>query len=757
MRLHRQAWTGPVAGTALGLAALAVFTFSPSLGAGSGGVPGTAGPGAGPGSAGPARPAGSDLAGARLIAYSSCTQLLADVKAEALEEVGPYGLPGDGPGYPWPGLLRTGVALPAALNGAVLGPAAPAGAAQAAPAGASAPGGATTYSTTNDQEAGVDEPDLVKTDGRLMVVLRQQPVGVQVVSVEGPAPQLEGFIGLPQLGQTDGLLLSGQYAVVIGTATLTAGTPVGLLPSASTQVVVVSLADPAHPVVARQFSVQGYEEAARLVDGRVVVVVEGQPRLAWAQPQGPGARAERAALQANRRAIMASRLSQWLPSVTVAQGGTRLARASGCASTYHTAVGAGLGTVSVVSFDPASDVPGREVTVLASAQDVYASTTQLYVATTAWPGQPWPCPPGAMCPWPCPPGAMCMARPQGGVAMPQGGEASTDIYGFDTSDPTNPTYLGSGSVPGTLIGQYAMSEYGGYLRVATTVGQPAAAPVDGGPARLPAGHVASSPGPGAPSGGTAPRSGHGQPTATYPGNPASSDNIVTVLEPHDGSLVTVSTLSGLGEGEKIYAVRFAGPLAYVVTFRQTDPLYVIDLSQPAHPVLAGQLPLEGYSSSLQLLRPGLLLGIGQSVDADLRTVGLQLEAFDVAQPGQPSLVSRQELGPGATSAAEHDPHALLWWPAADLVALPVDGYGAQGGQPTSAVELWTVGPSGVLSEAGSISQPAGSQPVPPEVEREVVVGQDLYTVSEQGVMASDLADLAPVAWLPYGAEGAGAA
>src|SRR5579875_991166 len=239
------------------------------------------------------------------------------------------------------------------------------------------------------------------------------------------------------------------------------------------------------------------------------------------------------------------------------------------------------------------------------------------------------------------------------------------------------------------------------------------------------------------------------PPATWPPAPG--------LEPHDGSLVTVSTLSGLGEGEKIYAVRFAGPLAYVVTFRQTDPLYVIDLSQPAHPVLAGQLPLEGYSSSLQLLRPGLLLGIGQSVDADLRTVGLELEAFDVAQPGQPSLVSRQELGPGAASAAEHDPHALLWWPAADLVALPVDGYGAQGGQPTSAVELWTVGPSGVLSEAGSISQPAGSQPVPPEVEREVVVGQDLYTVSEQGVMASDLADLAPVAWLPYGAEGAGAA
>ena len=84
-------------------------------------------------------------------------------------------------------------------------------------AGAGSTAGTQDFSTTNDQEAGVDEPDMVKTDGQLMVVLRQQPLGVQVVDVSGATPQLEGFLALPQLAEADGLFLIGQYAVVIGT------------------------------------------------------------------------------------------------------------------------------------------------------------------------------------------------------------------------------------------------------------------------------------------------------------------------------------------------------------------------------------------------------------------------------------------------------------------------------------------------------------------------------------------------------------
>jgi hypothetical protein len=150
---------------------------------------------------------------------------------------------------------------------------------------------------------------------------------------------------------------------------------------------------------------------------------------------------------------------------------------------------------------------------------------------------------------------------------------------------------------------------------------------------------------------------------------------------------------------------------------------------------------------LQPLSSGLLLGVGQSVDQELRTQGLQVEVFNVADPSQPSLVSQQELGNGAGSAAEYDPHALLWWPQASLLVMPVDDYSGSG--PSSAADLWSVSSSGTLDQVGTLSQP-GSQPAGyPEIERAVVVGSDIYTLSEQGVMANDISSLTQVAWLAY--------
>ncbi len=211
--------------------------------------------------------------------------------------------------------------------------------------------------------------------------------------------------------------------------------------------------------------------------------------------------------------------------------------------------------------------------------------------------------------------------------------------------------------------------------------------------------------------------------------------------------MTVGAVHGLGEGEKIYSVRFIGDLGYVVTFNQVDPLYIVDLSNPDQPVLAGQVSLSGYSSLLQPLSSGLLLGVGRSVDQELRTQGLQVEVFNVVDPAQPSMVSQQELGEGAGSAAEYDPHALLWWPQDSLLVMPVDNYSGSG--PSSAADLWSVSSTGTLDQVGALSQP-GSQPDGyPEIERAVVVGSDIYTLSEQGVMANDISSLAQVAWLPY--------
>ena len=96
---------------------------------------------------------------------------------------------------------------------------------------------------------------------------------------------------------------------------------------------------------------------------------------------------------------------------------------------------------------------------------------------------------------------------------------------------------------------------------------------------------------------------------------------MTALGQQGSSLVTLGRVGGLGRGERIRAVRFVGDTAYVVTFRQIDPLYTVDLSDPAAPKVLGQLELLGFSAYLHPLGNGLLLGVGQDATAQGRTLG----------------------------------------------------------------------------------------------------------------------------------------
>lgn len=703
---------------------------------------------------------GAARAAVRLVAYESCSQFLDHVRTQALAELGPTGLPDGSMG-------RFGASM--AAGGERMAASAPAlqGAAAAPTAGSTASAdssGTTPYSTTNNQEAGVDEPDLAKTDGTLLVTLRRGAPSLQVADVASSPPRLRGSLALGDLLSPTGLFLVGSNAVVIGDGPPSSATPEpgvaapgssggGLttpMPQqvSTTVVAVVSLTDPDHPVVARSFTLQGSEVDARLIGGEVEVVVVSRPDMPFVAPADGSAQSQAAALAANSAIIRSSTPADWLPSVTSVPAG--ITRTTACTAAMHPEVASGLGTVSVVPIDPTSSEPGAALTVVGDATTVYASSAALYVATTSWPQLQSE---GIV------PMAGGMATASSGAAAAGGGvgvagpaqtapaeqQATTDIHGFDLSDPAHPTYLGSGEVSGTLIGQYALSEYQGYLRVATTVG------------------TATPP----PSEGVAPV--------------VASDNRVTVLQPQNGALVAVGTLSGLGTGEKIYAVRFLGPLGYVVTFRQTDPLYVLDLSDPHDPQASGQLELSGYSSFLEPLPNGRLLGIGQEVNDQLRTQGLQLSLFDVSDPAHPSLVSKDILD-GAWSSAQDDPHALLWWAPAQLAVLPVTEQPVPLGEGASSMASFFDGAiafrvtDSSLGEAGRLTQPpmAGSPtPVPgplgsagsapgaglpeampvvgatSEIERSLVVGSMLYTVSETGIMASDLTSFQQVAWLPY--------
>ena len=120
------------------------------------------------------------------------------------------------------------------------------------------------------------------------------------------------------------------------------------------------------------------------------------------------------------------------------------------------------------------------------------------------------------------------------------------------------------------------------------------------------------------------------------------------------ALTRIGSVSGLGKGERIYAVRFMGERGYVVTFRQVDPLYTLDLSDPTAPKVVGELKIPGYSAYLHPVGDNLLLGIGREGS------GVKASLFDVSNMAAPTQVAQLMFGSGNT-AVEFEPHAFLYW------------------------------------------------------------------------------------------------
>ena len=262
----------------------------------------------------------------------------------------------------------------------------------------------------------------------------------------------------------------------------------------------------------------------------------------------------------------------------------------------------------------------------------------------------------------------------------------TEIYQFDTGGPGRPRYVAAGSVPGTPVNQYALSEWQGHLRVATT-------------------------------------------RETARGT--TSESAVHVLTRRGDRLAQTGVVAGLGRGERIYAVRFLGDTGYVVTFRQTDPLYALDLTDPAAPRVTGELKITGWSAYLHPVPGGRLLGVGQEADSRGRALGLQVSLFDVHDPARPARLARYHV-PESMSTVEYDPHAFLFEPATGLLALPLG---------TGSIRLLTVADRDI-TEVGTVDH--GNH----QALRSLLVGGELWTVSEAGLRVTDPTTARSLAWLP---------
>ncbi len=208
------------------------------------------------------------------------------------------------------------------------------------------------------------------------------------------------------------------------------------------------------------------------------------------------------------------------------------------------------------------------------------------------------------------------------------------IYKFSLDE--NLTYKGRGLVEGRMLSQFSMSEQDEHLRVATTSGWSWWAD-------------------------------------------ASTSNSIYTLKTSNEELVVDGTLLGLGKsGETIRAVRFMGNRGFVVTFKQTDPLYAIDLSDPKNPKKVGELSIPGFSEYLHVVDENRLLSVGRNADANGRAQELQFQLFDTSDFSNPLLVDTLRIGDKYSySEAEYN-HKAFTYRASDLTfGVPYRSYDAQ--------------------------------------------------------------------------------
>jgi hypothetical protein len=216
---------------------------------------------------------------------------------------------------------------------------------------------------------------------------------------------------------------------------------------------------------------------------------------------------------------------------------------------------------------------------------------------------------------------------------------TTDIYKF--------AYVGrgaeaaaAGTVPGRILNQYSMSEYDGHLRVATTLGNNFF--LDGD-------------------------------------RREETVNAVYVLRQVDAELTVTGAIEDVAPGETIQSARFVGDRGYLVTFEQVDPLFTLDLSNHEQPTIVGELKVPGFSTFLVPMGADHLLAVGQYIPEDRWSDpwGVQLSVFDVsnfASPRQAQNLVIAGENEGSYSEALYDPKAFTYFAQRNLVALPVSIY-----------------------------------------------------------------------------------
>lgn len=476
--------------------------------------------------------------------------------------------------------------------------------------------GPSDYTTTNVQEAGVDELDIVKTDGEFIYVVEDDEL---LILDSWPVSEAHIVSRVSLEGWGRGLFLDGDRVVVFSQRYYETQ-QYGQRWWSGTDLLFIDVTDRSAPSVERRTEIEGWLTSARMIDEEVFAVmntwldIPGEAwSLVWDEDldlpdmdwQASDEEQDRIRERARdilrphvRRLMNRADLADLLPLTRDTEGNRpgEITLLHACEDLYRPAEISHHSVLSVVQFP----IDGRHEElgtsgIVSDGWTVYASEANLYVAQSSW----W-----SWWGW-------------GGLDL------ETTIHKFDISG-DSPAYVASGAVDGWLWNQFAMSEYDGVLRVATTE--------------------------------------FDWWWGTGEGDADEGANVFVLRDDQQGALEVTGAVTGMAPGEQIRAVRMMGDKGYVVTFEQVDPLFTIDLSDPNQPALMGELELPGFSAYLHPLDEDHLLAVGMAGDWDGNIRGLAVTVFDVSDFANPTVAHQLELGTEGWSWSEAlwDHHAFTY-------------------------------------------------------------------------------------------------
>lgn len=404
------------------------------------------------------------------------------------------------------------------------------------------------YGQTNTQEQGVDEGDIIKTDGNYLYIANGNSKSVSIVDVTGKEMVEVSQIDVDQSEVVEELYINGDRMVILGFV-YPEGTDFEVMDDGyvliktygytqyDTFVKVYDISDRTSPEKITEYSQQGDYDNSRMIGTKLYCISTYYVNISDEDYRD--------------KCIPETEIN----GVCEKLEADSISVVEDSASTTYAVI---------TTLDVANSTEPSSEAILGDCDELYATAKGLFLSETAYESRTY--------------------------------EETTKIYRFEYTD-TGVNYKCMGKVDGYINNQFSMSYDGEYFRIATTVNK-----------------------------------------TTILGDMVSTslDNRVNNLYILNNNMQVVGKVENLAKGETIESVRFVGNMAYVVTFRQTDPLFVIDLSDPENPKVKGELKIPGFSEYLHPIADGLLVGVGQDGTETGTNGDCKVSLFDVSDPYNPA-------------------------------------------------------------------------------------------------------------------------